>query len=73
MEPIQDAIIKAAKAGNIKFMRELIKAGANPFLADENERNAISYALASNIDEAVALAAELFPVVTELPKERKDQ
>lgn len=68
METYQSALIKAAKVGNVKFMRELIKLGANPFLPDENERNAISYALASNLEETVKLAEELFPVVTELEK-----
>lgn len=64
--PFQEALFKAAKVGNVKLMRELIKAGANPFASDKEERNAISYALASNLAETVKLLETLFPVVPEI-------
>lgn len=64
--PFQEALFKAAKVGNIKLMRELIKASASPFVLDEEERNAISYALAANPEETIELLAELFPVTSEL-------
>lgn len=50
-------------------MRELVKAGPNLFMPDENERNALSYALAANPEETIKLLEELFPVVSEIGKE----
>lgn len=64
--PFQEALLKAAKVGNIKLMRELIKAGASLFTPDEEERNALSYALAANPEETIKLLEELFPVTSEI-------
>ena len=67
--PFQEALFKAAKVGNVKLMRELIKAGANPFAPDEEERNAISYALAANLEDTVKLLEALFPVSWQIGKD----
>ena len=39
-DPLQFALFKAAKIGNIKLMREFIEAGADPFLLDTENCNA---------------------------------
>lgn len=64
---IQIAMFQAAKSGNIKLVRELIKAGANLFEQDITERNALSYAMAANLGDTVKLVAELYPI-TEYPQ-----
>lgn len=48
-DPLQFALFKAAKIGNIKLMREFIEAGADPFLLDIENCNAITYAMKSNV------------------------
>lgn len=46
-DPLQQALFKAAKVGNIYLMKEFIATGANPFKLDEEEHDAIFYALLS--------------------------
>ena len=42
-DALQQALFQAAKVGNINLIRELIIAGANPFITDDADRNAIYY------------------------------
>ena len=60
---LQEALFQAAKAGSFHLIREFIKAGANPFLHDQEDRNAISYAIAADPVEASVLLAELFKAI----------
>jgi ankyrin repeat protein len=57
--PIQRALFQAAKIGNINLVREFIALGANPFLPDADDRNALSYAIAANPEEASSLIMEM--------------
>jgi ankyrin repeat protein len=57
--PLQQALFKAAKAGNIVLMRELIDAGANPYVHDELQRSALSYLMEQNFDALKDLLIEL--------------
>jgi ankyrin repeat protein len=57
--PLQQALLKAAKAGNIALMRELIDAGANPYANDELQRSALSYLMEQNFDALKDLLIEL--------------
>ena len=57
--PLQQALFKAAKAGNIALMRELIDAGANPYAHDELQRSALSYLMEQNFDALKDLLIEL--------------
>jgi ankyrin repeat protein len=56
---LQKALLQAAKVGHIKLMRELINTGANPFICDDDGRNAISYAMQHDPDSTFALVSEL--------------
>ena len=57
---LQRALFQAAKAGSFELVREFIRAGANPFLHDQEERNAVSYAIAADPAEAKILLTEIF-------------
>lgn len=57
--PLQYALFQAAKVGNFNLMRELIKAGANPFSIDESGRSALSYAVVQDREATAALFSEL--------------
>jgi ankyrin repeat protein len=58
-DPLQQALFKAAKVGHIKLMRELIIAGADPFISDEKGHSAISYATKSDPIKTGSLLLEL--------------
>jgi ankyrin repeat protein len=44
-DPLQVALFKAAKIGNIKLIKEFIEAGASPFIRDASNYCAIEYAI----------------------------
>ena len=58
-DPLQFALFKAAQAGNISLMRELILAGANPFLLDADSQSAIMYARKLEPEKTDALVLEI--------------
>lgn len=57
--PLQHALFKAAKVGNLNLMRELIEAGADPFASDENGITIISYAYIAAPEATKTLLQEL--------------
>jgi ankyrin repeat protein len=58
-DPLQEALFKAAKVGNIKLMRELIIAGANFFAIDEENHTVLSYAYSADPEGTIALITNL--------------
>jgi len=70
-DPLQFALFKAAKIGNIKLMREFIEAGADPFLLDIENCNAITYAMKSNVLDQNSLLMELTEIADGFKKNRQ--
>ena len=56
---LQQALFQAAKVGHIQLMRELIIAGADPFMPDAAGHSAISYATKSDPIKTGSLLLEL--------------
>lgn len=63
--PLQNALFKVAKAGNIKSMVEFIEAGADPYMLDEYGRNAVFYATLAASDEVDTLAPLLKKIIAQ--------
>ncbi|NDA90329.1 MAG: hypothetical protein EBY20_05425 [Alphaproteobacteria bacterium] len=70
-DPLQFALFKAAKIGNIKLMREFIETGADPFLLDTENCNAITYAMNSNALDQNSLLMELTEIADGFKKNRQ--
>jgi hypothetical protein len=70
-DPLQFALFKAAKIGSIKLMREFIEAGADPFLLDTENCNAITYAMKSNTLDQNSLLMELPEIADGFKKSRQ--
>jgi len=70
-DPLQFALFKAAKIGNIKLMREFIETGADPFLLDTENCNAITYAMKSNVLDQNSLLMELNEIADGFKKNRQ--
>lgn len=70
-DPLQFALFKAAKIGNIKLMREFIEAGADPFLLDTENCNAITYVMKSNVLDQNSLLMELNEIADGFKKNRQ--
>ncbi len=58
----QQELIEAAKSGNISDMYQLISDGADPFYFDENSKNALDYAIASDPIKAHILLNDLLKI-----------
>ena len=56
---LQQALWQAAKVGHFNLMQELIAKGANPFIHDNHGRNAISYAITSDLIKAGSWVIDL--------------
>ena len=70
-DPLQFALFKAAKIANIKLMQEFIEAGADPFLLDTENCNAITYAMKSNTLDQNSLLMELTEIADGFKKNRQ--
>ena len=70
-DPLQFALFKAAKIGNIKLMREFIETGADPFLLDTENCNAITYAMKNNKLDQNSLLMELTEIADGFKKNRQ--
>ena len=69
-DPLQIALFKAARIGNINLVQELIEAGANPFMLDEENRNAIFYATRNDPTKTDKMLMELESVVAKFRKRK---
>jgi len=70
-DPLQFALFKTAKIANIKLMREFIEAGADPFLLDTENCNAITYAMKSNTLDQNSLLMEITEIADGFKKNRQ--
>lgn len=73
LNPLQQALFKAAKVGHIVLMREFVEAGADPLAPDEDNRCAIQYAqyaLEGETSCRTALLRELSDLVDNFKKKK---
>lgn len=69
-DPLQQALVKAAKVGNIGLMREFVEIGADPFALDERNRCAIQYAIVSDQLDVATLFTQLTDIVNDFKRKR---
>jgi len=60
----QQALIEAAKSGNVSDMYRLISGGADPFFFDQNNKNALDYVIIADPIKAHILLTDLEQICT---------